>query len=137
MKKLYLMFIYKTNFAEITLNETVFLSSNKANGKEVLLNTEKSAIVSLLAENIIYRPIKAEIQEVIITVYFKGNRKVFLKYFESDICVTFEVIEVPEDADALMFGPVFVTLDEMVGDIIGVCQGEEVLSVSRHLTSKP
>jgi len=116
---------FKTSFTEITLDETGFISSIKADGKEILLKSEKSPLVSLLAENNIMEPAKAEMKDDTVTVFFEGGREVCIKVVESDVCVTFEAVKVPEDADALMFGPVFVTIDEVVGDIIGVCQGEE------------
>lgn len=117
---------FKTSFTEITLSETGLFTSIKADGKEVLLTSAKSPLVSLLSENKIIEPTEAELKGDIITIFFEGGREVCLKFAESDVCVTFEAVEVPADADALMFGPVFVTLDEVVGDIIGVCQGEQV-----------
>ena len=120
------MIILKSRFTEIMLAEIGLLSSIKADGKEVLLPGGESTLVSLLVDSTIYAPQNAELKENTLIFSFENNRKVFLKFDESDVCITFEAVEVPADADALMFGPVFVKLDEVVGDIIGVCQGDDV-----------
>ena len=120
------MIILKSRFTEITLAETGLIASIRADEKEVLLKGEKSKLVSLLFDGKIYAPQKAGKKDDIITFSFEDGREVCLKFVESDVCVTFEAVAVPADADALMFGPVFVTLDEVVGDIIGVCQGNNV-----------
>ncbi len=44
----------------------------------------------------------------------------------SDLCLSIEAVEVPDGAHSLVFGPIPVTLDEVVGDVIGVAQGGEV-----------
>jgi hypothetical protein len=105
-----MMITLKSSFTELTLAETGFISSIKADGKEVLLKGEKSALVSLLTGGKINAPQSAGVKDDIITFGFEDGREVCLKYIESDVCVTFEAVEVPADADALMFGPVFVTL---------------------------
>ncbi len=117
---------FKTNSTEITLDETGLLTSIKADGKEILLASEKSVLVSLLAHGKVYAPQNALLKDDTIIFGFENARQVSLRFAESDVCVTFEAVDVPEDADALMFGPVYVTLDDVVGDVIGVCQGEDV-----------
>lgn len=119
------MITLKSSLTEITLAETGFITSIKADGKEALLNSEKSALVSLLEGGKLFAPRNAGVKDDTVIFGFEGGREVCLQFVESDICVTFEAVEVPKDADALMFGPVFVTLDEVVGDIIGVCQGQK------------
>jgi len=114
---------FKTDFTEITLGEDGCMSSVKAGGKEVLLQSQKSALVSLMAGGAVLAPVKAERKDETLVFDFEGGRQVVLRFTQSDVCVTFEAVEVPADADALMFGPVFVTLDEAVGDVIGVCRG--------------
>lgn len=120
------MITWKSCFTEITLAETGLITSVRADEKEVLLKGERSALVSLLSDGKIYAPQKAGVKDDTIIFVFEGGSKVCLKFVETDVCVSFEAVEVPADADALMFGPVFVTLDEVVGDIIGVCQGNNV-----------
>ena len=49
-----------------------------------------------------------------------------LKHKESDVCITLEVANIPEKYDVLLFGPLAVTINEVVGDVVGVAQGNGV-----------
>ena len=99
------MITLKSSLTEITLAETGFITSIKADGKEALLNSEKSALVSLLEGGKLFAPRNAGVKDDTVIFGFEGGREVCLQFVESDICVTFEAVEVPKDADALMFGP--------------------------------
>lgn len=118
------MHTFKSKDTAITLGADGSLASVQACGQEVLMNGETSVPVSLLAGLELLTPVRAQTDGHTLVFFFEGGREVRLAFAESDVCVTFEAVEVPEDADALMFGPVFVTLDETVGDVIGVCRGQ-------------
>ena len=56
----------------------------------------------------------------------KDGNIVALSVGASEISVSFEVTDVPDSYSSVMFGPIFLNIDEVVGDIIGVVQGNGV-----------
>jgi hypothetical protein len=119
------MYVFRTEHTQITIDQTGRVTSLLAGEREILIQTRHSALVSLLDGGELRFPVNAVVRENTLYLAFEGEREVCLAFVQTPVCVTFEVTRVPAEVDALMFGPVFVTLDEVVGDVLGVCQGGE------------
>lgn len=119
------MYVFRSEHTQITIDQTGMVTSLLAGEREILIQTRHSALVSLLDGGELRFPVNAVVRENTLNLAFEGEREVRLEFTETPVCVTFEATRVPAEVDALMFGPVFVTLDEVVGDVLGVCQGGE------------
>ncbi len=124
---------FHTRDTVISLDDSGFISSIQVCGKQIALG--KTPLVTLCFNNNIYRPNAASVTGSNIELCTDiGN--VVLTFAESDACVCFEVVSVPEDTYAVVFGPVTVSIDEVIGDVIGVVQGEGVAFGAQALNIK-
>ena len=94
-------------------------------GQQILQSP--APFVSLCRDGRILTPVRAEAHEdgtLLLTMEDGGIVTVSVR--SSALCLCIEAVRVPGDAEALVFGPVCVTPDEVVGDVIGVVQGGEI-----------
>ena len=128
-----MIYAFKTRDTEISLDQNGFISSINVCGEEVALG--KSPIVTVCKDDELYLPEKAQISgnNVIVTT---AVGDVCIAFCESDVCVTFEIVSVPENTYAVIFGPVTVNINEVVGEVIGVIQGKGVAFGAQSLNIK-
>ena len=105
-----MLYAFKTRDTEISLDQNGFISSINVCGEEVALG--KSPIVTVCKDDELYLPEKAQISgnNVIVTT---AVGDVCIAFCESDVCVTFEIVSVPENTYAVIFGPVTVNINEV------------------------
>ncbi|MBE6896206.1 MAG: hypothetical protein E7477_03805 [Ruminococcaceae bacterium] len=128
-----MLYTFKTRNTEIGLNENGYFSSINVCGEEIALGN--SPIVTVCFNDELYFPEKAVVEgkSVIVTT---AVGELVLAFSESDVCVNFEVKSVPDGTYAIIFGPVSVNINDVVGEIIGVIQGKGVAFGAQSLNIK-
>lgn len=106
----------------VTIDEAGCYSSIRVCGQEILLNKGRYPVVTITGKGMVM-PKYVEHKGYKLTFHMTNGDIVRLATIQSKNSITFEVLECPEDAFALSFGPVAVDIDEMVGEIVGVSQG--------------
>ena len=117
--------VLKTANTVITLDEKGYYASIQVEGKEIL-KEGASPLVTACDEGKLLHPTELVASGNKIKLLMPDRQQVQLKYEESQHCVTLEVVKVPDGYDALLFGPLSVTIHDVVGDVVGVAQGQGV-----------
>lgn len=120
------MTTYAIRDLNITLDGRGFIVSLEVLGRQIL--KKPSPLVSLCRDGKILLPASVNTAtgmcaadgEAEITL--EDGETVTLSVREEDCCLAVTAARVPLDMDALVFGPLSVTPDEVVGDVIGVVQ---------------
>ena len=115
------MFSWRARDLWMEMNEAGWICRVEACANPVL--REKSPVVTLCRGQTLYAPVSARQTSGTCVLQMEDGCEVSVRIQEEDLCVTIEVLELPEDADGLVFGPLRTTLDETIGDVIGVVQG--------------
>ena len=115
--------LLKTRDAQITLNEQGYYASIQVNQQEILQG-KQYPVVSVGTDGKVILPtsMKASGNQLKLTMADGG--KITLRYKESDACIRLEAVSVPQQYDVLVFGPVGVKIDDVVGEVVGVAQGD-------------
>lgn len=135
----------KAGGCSITLDGKGFYSSLSVDGDELLGSKKTYPFISVCSEGSVLVPVKcgplsekearlpkeasrpgAAERRGELAFTMEDGGVVRLACTKSEACVRFDVIECPERYDALLFGPVKLNINEVVGDIIGVVQGRGV-----------
>ncbi len=72
----------------------------------------------------LYTPVSAQSDGGSLTVFFEDGLYAKLLIEEKQHSVTFEVTDISQKADVLLFGPVPTVLCETVGEVVGVARGQ-------------
>ncbi len=115
----------KTKGTVLSIDEQGYFSSVKIEGKEIL-RQGKYPLVTACMDGQLILPKKMVRTGDRLNLSMSDGKLVSLKVKESEICIALEVTDVPEKYEALLFGPLAVTIHETIGDIIGVVQGKGV-----------
>jgi len=115
----------KSGLTEITIDGNGFYSSVEVDGKE-LLGGSGYPIVSAVSDGELLLPVKAEQIENQIVVTMSDGNTIKINHDESNVCITYKIAEIPESYKALVYGPIELKINEVVGDVIGVVQGDGV-----------
>ena len=110
--------LLKTRDAQITLNEQGYYASIQVNQQEILQG-KQYPVVSVGTDGKVILPtsMKASGNQLKLTMADGG--KITLRYKESDACIRLEAVSVPQQYDVLVFGPVGVKIDDVVGEVVG------------------
>ena len=115
--------LLKTRDAQITLNEQGYYASIQVNQQEILQGKQYPVVsVGTDGKMILPTSMKASGNQLKLTMADGG--KITLRYKESDACIRLEAVSVPQQYDVLVFGPVGVKIDDVVGEVVGVAQGD-------------
>lgn len=125
---------FKTKDTSISLGADGRYTSIKVCGNEIL-SAPSPAVIALVDGRVVMPQ----------SVGKNGNRLSFkmedgctlqLKYSCTPNCITMEATKVPDSYNAVMFSPVKVRINETVGDVVGVTQGEGVAFAVQSLNIK-
>lgn len=114
-------YILQNESLSISLNEKGFFSSIRVNNVEILRNSN-SPIITICTNDKILLPTKIIPNNGKLTVILEDGSQVILQTSIVHNSIALEVIDIAEDAEALLFGPLFLNIHEEVGEIIGVIQ---------------
>lgn len=116
---------WKTRSTRMTIGSEGYFSSIQVEGKEIV-QAGKYPLVTACYNKELITPRKIDAAGKLLKVRMKDGETVTLKPVQSDICITLEVVDIPEKYDALLFGPLQVRIHDVVGDVVGVAQGDGV-----------
>lgn len=116
----------KTRSTQIGIDKEGHFSSIQVEGKEILQQDRKYPLLTACKDNELLLPTKISASSSQLKLTMSDGGTITLKRKESDVCVTLEVAAIPEKYEAVLFGPLAVTIHEVVGDVVGVAQGEGV-----------
>lgn len=116
---------WKTRSTQISIDNEGYFASVLVEGKDIL-HKGKYPLITACVDNLLVAPKEINFSGELVKVKMKDGEFITLRSKESDVCITLEVVDVPEKYEALLFGPLKVTIHDVVGDIIGVAQGENV-----------
>ena len=120
---------------EIGVDEKGYFSSIKVNNQE-LLGAKNYPLVTVGTAGKLTFPVKMEAAKGQLNLTLSDGGAVSLGYTEHDTYVTLEVKAISETYDMLAFGPIGLNIHEVVGDIVGVIQGNQVAFGGQALTNK-
>ncbi len=127
--------ILTTTDTKLSINAQGYFSSVNVGGKE-LLHAGQYPLVAVCSDGKLLLPEKLVKNGKLLTCTLSDGGKVVLKYTESPVCITLEVASIPEKYEVLVLAPLAVSINEVVGDIIGVVQGEDVAFGMQSLNIK-
>lgn len=113
----------KTRSTQIGIDNTGYFSSIRVEGKDIL-HAGKYPLVTVCADNKLITPIKMTTSGNQLKLTMSDGGRIILKHKESDVCITLEATNVPDKYEVLLFGPLAVNIHEIVGDVVGVAQGD-------------
>lgn len=115
----------KTTTTTVSINENGYYSSITVEGKEIL-QSGSYPLITACFENRLIEPTHIEPKGQYLKIKMQDGETVSLKYNESSTSITLEVTDIPAKYDALLYGPLILNINEVVGDVIGVVQGNDV-----------
>ena len=130
--------LLKTRDTEISIDGSGKYSSIKVRGNEILSNGARN-VVSVCAGENIYSPDKMTVADGTMTFDFTADGQaasVGLHFNESDISVSYEVVSVTDNVSAVVFGPLEVSIADVIGDVVGVAQGADIVFGTQSLNIK-
>jgi len=113
----------KTRSTQIGIDNTGHFSSIRVEGKDIL-HAGKYPLVTVCADNKLITPTKMTASGNQLKLTMSDGGTITLKQKESDVCITLEATNVPDKYEVLLFGPLAVNIHEVVGDVVGVAQGD-------------
>lgn len=115
----------KTRSTQIGIDNNGYFSSIQIEGKDIL-HTGKYPLVTACIDNKLVTPTKLTSSGNQLKLTMSDGGTISLKHKESEVSITLEVANIPEKYEVLLFGPLAVNINEMVGDVVGVAQGNGV-----------
>ncbi|MFV0346361.1 MAG: hypothetical protein ACK5IQ_08990 [Bacteroidales bacterium] len=101
---------------------------DKINNSKLLLTDIESYLLSLKVDSAIYNPEKAEYSEDgrNIVLHYKNGVQIVVQALTNDTHLNFEITSVSDEdgIDAVIWGPYNNTLDNSIGEVVGIAQGE-------------
>lgn len=113
----------KTRSTQIGIDNTGYFSSIRVEDKDIL-HAGKYPLVTVCADNKLITPTKMTASGNQLKLTMSDGGTITLKQKESDVCITLEATNVPDKYEVLLFGPLAINIHEVVGDVVGVAQGD-------------
>ena len=126
-------YVFRTRCTEITVGDNGFYSSIKVCGQE--LCGRESPVVTVCAGADLFLPKRITGDGRLFSVSTDVG-DICLAVHQTDICVSVEIISVPSETYAVVFGPVSIDINETIGEVIGVVQGRGVAFGAQALNIK-
>lgn len=115
--------VLETKETRVGLDKDGYYESVKVGGQEILLDGSYP-VISVMSKNRLLTPVSMKRKGDILDFTMSDKQVVRVKSKETPVCIVLEVVKVPEAYDALFFGPFGVSINEVVGDVVGVAQGK-------------
>ena len=115
----------KTKSTEILVNQKGYFSSVQVDKKEILGSGEYPLLTIGMGHQLLV-PVNMVSNDSILRLRLSDGEEVVLRYRQSDVCITLEVKDIPQQYETLIYGPLGVNIHEVVGDVVGVAQGQGV-----------
>jgi len=115
----------KTTLTQVRFDQQGFYTSIKVDGKE-LLESGRYPIVSVYKDQKIIQPKALKVNGDRFSLTMEDGEAVELKVAQQKEAITYEVLKLSSAYKLLVFGPVKIKLHEVVGEVVGVAQGEDL-----------
>lgn len=125
----------KTASTVIVINEKGFYTSVKVEGKEII-GTGAYPMISAVKDGQIVLPAALKISGSKFLLTMEDNQVIELLVRQQQQAITYEVSKISSIYKAIVFGPVKVTLHEVVGEVVGVAQGGGIAFAMQALNIK-
>ncbi|WP_295367724.1 hypothetical protein [uncultured Prevotella sp.] len=122
---MFAQYTLRADNTKIVIGKNGQIVSVEAGGKEILTKGQNPIVTGCVAGKVVL-PVAMTSQGNLLNVKMKDGGVVQLRCQSGKACGTMEVVSVPEKYAALVFGPFAVDIHDIVGDVIGVAQGEGV-----------
>lgn len=116
---------FKTTEAFFTIDDRAYFSSIKIKNTELLKGKDSPLLTACLDHKIIL-PQSMIYSNNVLKIKMADNHIIDIKAVSSRNCVTFEIINVPSIYEAVTFGPIKLNINDVVGEVIGVVQGNKL-----------
>lgn len=120
---------------EIGVDEKGYFSSIKVNNQE-LLDAKSYPLVTVGTDGRLAFPVKMQTEPGLLRLTLSDGGAMSLGYTEHDTYVTLEVKSISKSYDMLVYGPIGLNINKVVGDIVGVVQGDQVAFGAQALNNK-
>ncbi len=117
--------IIKTEKTIISFNNKGFYNSIKVDNKEILGNGEYPIISAIVNNNLIL-PIALKVKGNLFAITLSNNDVVELLVEQHKQAITYEVKKISPAIDLLIFGPLKINLNEVVGEVLGLAQHKDI-----------
>lgn len=117
--------VFKSGALQLGISGKGCFTSVKVDGKE-LLATPNNCIVTACAGGKLITPTKMRANGNKLELTMTDNQRIGLQCVETPNSIVFEITSVPAHYDAVVFGPLKVNIRDVVGDVVGVAQGNGV-----------
>lgn len=115
----------RSDALSITISEDGHYQSIQVNGRE-LISSGRSPLVTACTGGKLILPQKAVQRKNQLVVTMQDQKSITLDCHETPNCIVMEATKVPAAYDAILFGPVKVNIHDVVGDVVGVVQGDGI-----------
>ncbi|WP_291590179.1 hypothetical protein [Bacteroides sp.] len=116
----------KTADLDVSIAENGYYRSICVKDRQVLDEKVSTPLVTACVEGKLVHPTELRRKGKRLVLTMADKRNLTLTYKETPLCITLEATEVPDEYDAILFGPVHVNIHDVVGDVVGVVQGDGV-----------
>ena len=120
----------------VSLSADGYYERIRIGAEEVLDSQVRIPIVTACHNGNLIVPVHLKSSGRRITLTMTDGKILKLQYKETPHCITLQTTEVPNDYDALLFGPVRVNIHDVVGEVVGVVQGRGVAMGMQALNQK-
>lgn len=118
--------VLKTKELAVSIDEKGYYSAIHVGRADILKSKNTYPLVSVLSKGKLITPKSMKTKGDLLELKMEDGGSVALKYMQSDISLKLEVASISSQYEVLLYGPVMTKLNDVVGDIIGVVQGEGV-----------
>lgn len=125
----------KTSETQFAIDSRGYYTSIKVNQQEIL-EGKQYPLVSAGKQGELITPTHLSKSGNQLRLTMSDGGKITLRYKEADTHVRLEASAVPTQYDILLFGPLGVRLNEVVGEVVGVVQGEGLAFGAQALNIK-
>ncbi|MFC3199903.1 hypothetical protein ACFOET_19950 [Parapedobacter deserti] len=115
----------KTAQTQVTINDNGFYSSIKVAGQEILGAGAYPMLSAAKGDQIIL-PRALEVQGKRFVLTMEDGQKIELRVEQNPQAITYEITQISDDYRLVVFGPLKVSLHEVVGEIVGVAQHGDI-----------
>ena len=119
----------KTDGFQITLDRQGYFSHfmDLNNGKDYLSKDTLAPLMTIRRENTIILPQSAKLKENILTLFYNDDFEAEIKIEQKASHITFELLSLSnnDQVDLVIWGPYPTSINKVIGETVGVVQGED------------
>lgn len=115
----------KTYQTKVSIDDKGFYKSILVSGKEILSDGQYP-ILSAAKNGLLVLPKSLQVNGDIFSLTMEDGEKILLKVSQTPVAIVYEIVSINKSYQAVVFGPLKVNLNEVVGEIVGVAQQNDI-----------